>query len=64
MRISVDQDMCCASGNCVFTVPEIFDQDEDGLVVALVTTPPSELEGKVRQAVDLCPSAAIALVAD
>ena len=62
MRIEVDREVCCGAGNCVLTVPEIFDQDDrDGLVVLRRSEPPDELAGRVQVAVDLCPSGAISL---
>lgn len=64
MRISIDQDLCCSSGHCVLTVPDVFDQDDDGLAITLVATPPSELEAKVREAADTCPAGAISLLKD
>ena len=64
VRITVDQEACCSAGNCVFTAPQVFDQDDDGLVVALLTTVPPELEAKVQQAADLCPSSAISVLED
>jgi ferredoxin len=64
MRISVEKDKCFSSGNCVFAVPEVFDQDDDGYGVALLATPPAELENKVREAARSCPSGAISLLED
>ena len=64
MRISIDQTLCCSSGHCVLTVPDVFDQDDDGLAIALVANPPSELEAKVQEAADTCPAGAISLVKD
>jgi ferredoxin len=64
MRISIDQDKCCAAGNCVLTVPEVFDQDDDGLVIALTATVPADLESRVRLAADQCPGAVITLSQD
>ena len=41
MKVKVDQARCVASGNCVLTAPEVFDQrDEDGIVVLLDPSPP------------------------
>lgn len=62
MRISVDKTVCCSAGNCVLTVPQVFDQDDDGLAVPLMETPPAELEAKVQAAADTCPSGAIKLL--
>ena len=36
MRIEADRDACISAGNCVMTAGEIFDQDDDGIVVVLV----------------------------
>jgi ferredoxin len=62
MKVTVDQDKCCAGGNCVALAPEIFDQrDEDGVVVLLTDTPGPGLENAVREAVDICPASAISV---
>ena len=62
MRVRVDHDKCVASGNCVLTAPEVFDQrDEDGIVVLLNPTPPVELAEKVQRAVELCPARVISV---
>jgi ferredoxin len=62
MKVTVDQDKCCAGGNCVVLAPGVFDQrDEDGVVVLLTDTPAEELHDAVREAVDVCPSSAIAI---
>jgi ferredoxin len=39
--------------------PEVFDQDEYGIVVVLDERPPVELHGKVQDAVRDCPAAVI-----
>nr|WP_184847229.1 ferredoxin [Allocatelliglobosispora scoriae] len=60
MRVEVDREACCGSGNCVMAAPDVFDQHEsDGLVVLLLPEPPPELHDAVRQAVHLCPAGAI-----
>jgi ferredoxin len=60
MRVSVDQARCVASGNCVLTAPEVFDQRvEDGVVVLLDPSPPAELAESVRRAEALCPASVI-----
>jgi ferredoxin len=33
MRVIVDQDACVSSGQCVLTVPAVFDQNDDGVVM-------------------------------
>jgi ferredoxin len=60
MKVIVDQNKCVASGQCVLTAPEVFDQrEEDGIVVLLTETPPEHLADDVRQAAALCPAQAI-----
>lgn len=60
MRVVADLDVCIGAGVCVMTAPKVFDQDgEDGLVRLLVDPVPAAEERVVREAVDLCPSAAL-----
>jgi ferredoxin len=63
MRVEVDRDACCGSGNCVMTVPEVFDQDDrQGLVVLLRSQPPARAHDLVREAALLCPAGAITVI--
>ncbi|WP_190813118.1 ferredoxin [Saccharopolyspora pogona] len=60
MKVTIDQDKCVASGQCVTAAAEVFDQrDEDGIVVLLNANPPVELAADVRQAAVVCPALAI-----
>jgi len=62
MRVTVDQQKCIASGQCVLTAADVFDQnEEDGAVVLLDAEPPPDSYQDVRQAADLCPSLAITI---
>jgi ferredoxin len=61
MRVTLDQDKCVASGQCVLTAPDVFDQREDGIAVLLDANPPGKLDADVRQAASLCPALAITL---
>jgi ferredoxin len=62
MRVTLDQDKCVASGQCVLTAPDVFDQrEEDGIAVLLDANPAGELHADVRQAASLCPALAIML---
>ncbi|MGW5121613.1 ferredoxin, partial [Streptomyces noursei] len=38
MRITVDTGRCVGAGQCVLTAPDLFDQDDDGLVTVLDPT--------------------------
>jgi ferredoxin len=60
MKVLIDQDKCVASGQCVLTAPDVFDQrDEDGIVVLLTDDPPADRADDVRQAAAVCPALAI-----
>ncbi|WP_433187080.1 ferredoxin [Actinoallomurus sp. CA-150999] len=60
MKVIIDQDKCVASGQCVTSAPDVFDQrDEDGIVVLLAEEPPADLAADVRQAAAVCPALAI-----
>ena len=60
MRVTVDQDKCVSSGQCVLNASEVFDQrDEDGVVVLLADRPPVDQEDNARRAAAACPAQAI-----
>jgi ferredoxin len=60
MKVTVNQDICASSGNCVMHAPEIFDQrDDDGVVVLLNENPPPEQADNARKAAAGCPALAI-----
>jgi ferredoxin len=59
MQVTTDTDKCIASGGCVFACPEVFDQDDEGIVILLQANPPEELRDKVNEAIDACPAAVI-----
>lgn len=60
MRVTIDRDKCIGAGQCVMTVPEVFDQDEDsGTVILLQETPAVALQDEVRRAVHFCPARVI-----
>ncbi|WP_053732584.1 ferredoxin [Nocardia sp. NRRL S-836] len=60
MKVSVDQEKCVGSGQCVLAADDVFDQrDEDGLVDLLNPSPPESRLADVRHAAAVCPAAAI-----
>jgi len=60
MRVTVDQDRCVSSGQCVGNAAAVFDQrDEDGVVVLLNENPSAEQAENVRRAAAACPAHAI-----
>jgi len=62
VRVSVDQDRCIASGQCVRTAPSVFGQrEEDGVVTLQQADPPDGLTKDVKLAAAVCPALAIAV---
>jgi ferredoxin len=60
MKVTVDQDKCVSSGQCVLNAAEVFDQrDDDGVVVLLNETPDADQEENARKAAAACPALAI-----
>ena len=62
MKVQADRDVCIQAGNCVMVADNLFDQDDDGVVVVLVDEVPDGEEDKAREAVKLCPSQALKIV--
>jgi ferredoxin/phthalate 3,4-dioxygenase ferredoxin subunit len=60
-RVTVDLNRCQGYGNCVSAAPGVFDLGDSGLVVLLKEDVNDEELAAVRQAVGLCPVAAIVL---
>jgi len=61
MKVSIDYDVCASTGGCMQVCPEVFEVRSDGYLYLLQEEPPEELHERVRQAADLCPTAAISL---
>ena len=60
MRVTVDQDKCVSSGQCVLNAGEVFDQrDDDGVVDLLIAEPGPEHAEEPRKAAAACPALAI-----
>jgi ferredoxin len=59
MKVTIDVDVCIASGACVLACPEVFQQDEEGLVVLVQDEPGAELHEAVLEAMAACPAAVI-----
>jgi ferredoxin len=59
MRVTADRDVCVGAGLCALTAPEVFDQDDDGLVTVLDADPGEANQPKARDASHLCPSGAV-----
>jgi ferredoxin len=61
VRIEVDRDACVSAGNCVMVAENVFDQDDDGVVVLLADPVPDDEADHAREAVRLCPASALRL---
>ena len=65
MKVSIDPSKCIACGSCVAICPEVFELKEDGTVDVKSEFKgkdvPVELEEKVKEAHESCPSIAIVL---
>lgn len=70
MRIEVNLDVCQDHGQCVFAAPSVFDLNQDGKLAfrdekrsGLYQTAALDegLRDAVEEAVDICPTQAIAL---
>ena len=60
MKVTVDQDKCVSSGQCVLNASEVFDQrDEDGVVELLQPEPAPDQIDNARRAAAACPALAI-----
>jgi ferredoxin len=62
VKVQADRDVCISAGNCVMAAADVFDQDDDGLVVVLVDEVPDGDEDNAREAIRLCPSQALRVV--
>ncbi len=60
MKLTVDQDKCVSSGQCVLNASDVFDQrDDDGVVLLLIERPGPEYADDTRKAAAACPALAI-----
>ncbi len=61
MRIKVHTERCISSGSCLIEAPQLFTQDDSGLVVVRVSQPAPIDSPAARAAAAACPAAAIEL---
>ena len=62
VQVHADRDVCIGAGLCVLAAEDVFDQDDDGIVVVLDERPADG--AAAREAVANCPSGALSLVED
>lgn len=63
-QIEVDTDRCVGAGQCVLSAPDLFDQDDDGIVMVLEEPSDDPALDAARQAGLICPSQAITVRED
>jgi ferredoxin len=62
VRIIYNRDACQGHNRCYMLAPELFDVDDEGYAILLVTGEvPEELRDKAQLTVDNCPEYAIAV---
>jgi len=61
MGIDVKRDACVGAGQCALVAPDVFDQDDDGIVLLLQPDPEGSDLDAATKAVRLCPARAISL---
>jgi ferredoxin len=59
MRIDADRDRCEGHGLCVDTAPEVYDLDDDAVVVLRHEVVPAALERRAEAGARVCPVAAL-----
>ena len=59
MRIAADRERCEGHGLCADTAPDVYDLDDDAVVVVLREDVPPALERKAEAGARVCPVAAL-----
>ncbi|MEU8349060.1 MULTISPECIES: ferredoxin [unclassified Streptomyces] len=61
MHVTADRDVCVGAGQCVRAAPDVFDQDEEGLVLVLRQQAGDDRREITEEAAAVCPSGAVRL---
>jgi ferredoxin len=59
VRVLSDRDRCEGHGLCADTAPEVYELDDDAIVVLTYEVIPPELERKAEAGARVCPVAAL-----
>ena len=63
MRVDADRDRCEGHGLCADVAPEVFELDDDAVVVVLHEQVPPALQRKAEAGARVCPVAALRVFA-
>ena len=63
MGIDVKRDACVGAGQCALVAPDVFDQDDEGIVMLLQVNPDGPDLEAATKAARLCPARAITVTA-
>ena len=61
ITVKVNRESCRGYGNCLLAAPEVFDLDDDGLVVLLQEQVGEDALGAVQRAIYDCPTDSIVI---
>ena len=64
MRVTVDHDLCIGDAICESICPKVFQLGDDGVSYVIMDPVSEDLRSEVREAVDSCPTDAIAIHED
>lgn len=62
MKIEADRNRCEGHGLCADTAPEVYELDDDAIVVVRHEVVPTELEREAEAGARVCPVAALRVV--
>jgi ferredoxin len=62
MQITVDTDLCEANAVCCGLAPDVFELDDDEMLVIKLPEPPADRVERVTLAVSRCPKNALQIV--
>ncbi|MGY1805702.1 ferredoxin [Blastococcus sp. SYSU D00922] len=60
-RVEVDRERCVGSGTCEALAPDVFEVDDDGVLVVHRPQPSDDELNDVEDAVQACPTRALSL---
>ncbi|MES3636613.1 ferredoxin [Mycobacterium intracellulare] len=61
IRVEADRELCQGYANCIAAAPDVFDIDDDGIVVVLRDEVEDSERARVDESVRSCPVAALRL---